>query len=485
MTNKFVCLRLMAGLLLAATINSSNFATGAKAQALEVGAKIGAVALEGLTMKAALDRFDDLAQRTVNEGERVGNGMVIRFGTEMELAIANSRVLLEDQQEMLNQTLTGEQVAAFTKLNGVIEKASKALKGEVTRGEELLRIDVKEWIAEAFPWKDDAIFLVTSIAGITLVKQDAPYQVKFTGLGLGFMQDGEEKARSHLLVRDQTIDVAEQRQPEGGRLSDRVLVLHLPPTLFESLDWQVVTKVPAKLVAEVTRDAPWWKVWESDKTSVFEVPFHFILLPKIAGHVIIRQEMMVQVPEATKHQQLAFTTHAGQCSSGSPCWYKVNFCPPGRVKITSVSLPSFSGDACRFSYPVRGGITQGDKDAIINGDKTCALIQRKHDGADGNCTTSHTVTWDTLTKKSVPGDPESERDLELRFGEEFEWVADDRNENCIFKIEGRLVTGHSIKLDQNTAPNQDQNDFLIMSGYTPRAGDGSPCRATFRLRNPF
>lgn len=223
-----------------------------------------------------LNDFEKKAQNLIDRGQQAGDLVVAHAGNELQLRIANLRVMLGVLQKKNFGDLTLQQQKLFQNLNSSLERV-QYIVGEVRPISELILLDVRQVVNDTMLVTDKKEFYISSIRGTTVACQDHEYRVEVTGLGLSF--DGNEPR----CVVDALLDTKELAPFSSiiNQVENNRIVVKIPSKQLNAFfkDDKIAT-VPFAIRSTITK---------SGKSKTYQVKVRLVLLPKSAAQINIEE----------------------------------------------------------------------------------------------------------------------------------------------------------------------------------------------------
>jgi hypothetical protein len=420
----------------------------------------GAVLLGGkILLGSILDDFDEKLQRLIDraiQGQRLA---VAQAGSELQLGIANLRVMLADLLKKTFDELTQQQQQLFHWLNKALDRIER-MKDPFRAMSELNILDARVLVGkiQAAFGKEQEDFYISSIRGITLAFQENDYRVSVSGLGIGFAGN-EPRCSVDILVDGEELDPFTIKQEENNRVDVRI-----PAQMLEK-KFKTDKYGGAKFTVRsaITRKNEKTK---TDETKVYSVTATLLLLPKAAGEVEV-EEMIEKKGWGDKKETKSITlTRAtpGERAERIEEWR----CADNQT-IVDVRYEC-NHPRSGWSYPLRKGGYGADFDVVEGGKK--AVVYRVLASAQTTCFYHIDYVTETTTYETV-----SRGKVSLKFDEPFEVLLSPDNKGGNFKVSGKLFNGQKLLVTSGTGDTDKDNPLKIMG----REKVGDRIKLTFRL----
>src|SRR5262249_21803871 len=227
--------------------------------------------------------LDDLEKRgnnLIGRASKRGDMVVAHAGSELQLAIANARVMLDEQRQKTIADLTNLQRSTLAALHAELETVERMFKegGEVRSLTALRMIEARETVErlrEAFR-VERAYFHIASVQNLSLAFDDGRHEVEIIGMGIGYPGQ-EPHTQVDVLLDGKELPFTNVRRPENNRLKVLIPVAALKSRFADS----EVVRVPLTVRSRITP--------KGGKELTYELTLPLLLLPKNAGTFELRE----------------------------------------------------------------------------------------------------------------------------------------------------------------------------------------------------
>jgi len=421
--------------------------------------EIPTIAFAGKTVKDIINEFEQTGRRLMQDGQTAGNGIASKFGNEIFVATQNMDYYFGKNTDKVFSNLKLEEQNLFVEMNKMIGSFNQ-LNDNITTVSELTNLDLIEFTNRINLITKKLNYYVSSVKGTTIVYGDVDYKISMTGLGFG-LNDSRQEYKTTVTVNGTTlsynnIDLT-QRRTMGITIPNSTL-----KPLFQE---KKITYVPVVISSEISH-----KNWLGRTiTEKFDTKFNVVLLPSIAGYIVVGQTISDKILDGHTITQSISRSFQG-CTTRNPCEMIEEWSCSVNQKIIGVRYDC-SGQ-CGWSYNKRKGGYDPDYD-ILNDGRT-AKVYRHLDG--GNPTTvTYYVDYQNYLDKYT--DLKSDT-LYIRYGEPLDVTLNQKNADCNYTLNGKLFTGQTIAYNSNTIQNSPYFKLLGIGRV------GNNCKATFKLTTP-
>ena len=422
---------------------------------------VGLVALGAkLLVGDILNDFEEKTESLIDRAGQRGELVVAHAGSELQLTIANLKVMLGEQQKQAFENLSEQQRKAFHNLNKTLDRVQQMI-GEVRPMSELISLDVRmsvERLRGAFR-AEEQDFYISSIRGTTLTYQDQEYRVVVSGLGIGFPGNEPKCVVDVILDGEELNPFGSFKQEENNRLEVKLPAKQLQPKFKED---KLAT---AKFAIRST-------ITKNGKSRTYEVGVPLVLLPLSAGEIEIEEVTESKKWSTVKETK---TITLSRKAEGEQMTRVEEWRCADNQKIVDIRYECNDPNA-GFCYPIRHQ-TIGDPrgygaDAeIVEGGKK-AVVYRKLGTVPVTCHyhidfVTEQVAYDKINKGKV----------RLKFDEPFEIDLSSSNKDGNFKIAGRLVNGQKLLLTSGIGDSDKDNPLKLIG----REKSSDHYKLTFKL----
>jgi hypothetical protein len=405
-----------------------------------------------------LREFENRAQNVIDRAGQRGELAVAHAGSELQLMIANLKVMLGDLEKKAFENLTEQQRALFHGLNKTLDRVQRMVD-EVRPMSELTLLDARRVVERARGLLGEQDFYISSIRGTTLVHQDHEYRITVTGLGLGFPGNEPKCVVQAFLDGNELDPFGSFRQEENNRIEVRIPARVLQPR-FQDRDLTLVT-----FAIRSTINGGIW-------SKSYEVRVPLLLLPKAAGEIEI--EEVVQVKKWSDAKQTK-TVILSRRTGGEQEQRVEKWTCADNQKITGVRYECEDPNA-GFCYALRrAGSPMKDPYAsdadVVDGGRT-AVVYRTLGTWPLTCYYHIDYVTEVVAHEKV-----NKGKVRLTFDEPFEVTLSPQNRDGTFKITGKLFTGQKLLLTSGTGDADKENPLKLVG----RERSGDHLKLTFRL----
>jgi len=426
---------------------------------------IGLIGLGGKALIGSiLDDAEERAKNVVDRARQSGDIVVAHAGAELELTVANLRLMFAEMRDHTFDQLTKSQQRLFLDLNRTLEGIDDL--GKPRELAELAVLDLEEFVRNvkfAFVGSIGPEFYVSSIRGTTLVEQDHDYEVRVAGLGFGYKVEGQDTVSVvEVEVGGKPLSFASIRQIENQLVSVRIPAKKLTDKFKDD----AITTVPFKFRVIIAK-----KSKTRNEPKQYEVIVPLVLMPRFPGSVTIEEFVEEKVWSNSQRKTIVLSRN----SKSELELREEKFTVPQDQRIVKVEYECPDSKA-GFAYSVRldgvaGRNYEPDYD-VLDAGKT-ALVRRKITSYPMDCFYHVTYETQTAVSKSVKSDS-----IRLKYDLPIEVLLAANNRKGNFRVTGTLFDGRKIMLNSETAAT-DKSCPLRLVGI----GDaGDRVRATFVLK---
>jgi hypothetical protein len=423
-----------------------------------------------LLVSDILNDFEKKAQNLIDRGQQAGHLVVAHAGSELQLMIANLRVMVGDLQKKTFEDLTLQQQKLFLNLNSSLDRVQNIV-GEVRPMSELILLDVRQMVNGTMLVTDKEDFYISSIRGTTVACHDYESRVEVTGLGLSFDGNKPHCVVVALLDGKELDPLGSITQVENNRIAVKIPAKQLNAYFKDDQ----LTTVPFAIRSTITK---------SGKSKTYQVNVRLILLPKAAGQIEIAETVEIKTWSGTETKTITLSRNTA--AEMEIRTQEVPFAANERIVGVRYecndprSSDSLSVRKCPvYPIPLTGyldveyekHIHDPDYDIVDGGKK--AVVRRRLFAFPLTCYYHIDYQTERVSHSNV-----NRGRLTLKFDEPFEVNLSSNNKDGNFKITGRLFTGQKILLTSGTAQAADKQNPLRLIGFE-RIGDH--IRATFKL----
>ena len=311
--------------------------------------------IAGETARSVIAKAEQAGNSLIGQAERTGSGLISRAGNELNVAVRNASLQLEENLDRTTRNLSRENQLVLSRLDA-LRKELETMQATAFALEDSLALDTRELMSETI--FGDTWFYVQRVEGLAALQGSGRHTLVLKGVGFGTDSDDRRTAIKAVTVGG--VPIASYEEVRTGAWTTKIVLNE--SAIASNFDSNKTRFVDFRIQVKVDRKSTLlgWKSRE------FELPLKLALYPSTAGELVVTYTYPITkwelLPDRFEYFYTSPNHDQGQEDNPKHFQYTDSrtVADDQRFVGPAGGVPS-SGPGCRWTHVVGVDITEAGK----------------------------------------------------------------------------------------------------------------------------